>query len=449
MLTITTASRLWTGLGAGAAALWLAGCSGYANLDRDLDEHPITNTGVAATVLMPGDPGVPMGTAVPPRGLGGAPPPPAAGSAPGPGAVQGGSHGQATGAGAPSGGGMTMIGGTSQDIERHQKVNNEPAWAKVLKLPFIVAAYPFKKVHQAVTGPPDPTVKVTGPPPQAPPSPAERQARHERDLLEHMERELAGQGAGTAAPSPAPGAAASRPSASAGDGAGIGIAAELAALRRSRAASAATPTPGAATGGGDDGEPEHAGTTDVARRPFPERPYETVDRDADGRADRWIYREGREPVGEAFDEDGDGRPDRRVRFVPGTREPAAIEEDTDGDGRVDTWTDYEDGRVARRRADSSGDGEVDTWSFYRDGQLLRHEQDTTGDGFRDRMSFYEEGRLVREEEDRDGNGRPDRVSWFDEAERITRQEADTDGDDVMDMRSYYQEGKLRRRELIE
>jgi len=334
---------------------------------------------------------------------------------------------------------MMMIGGASQDIERHQKVNNEPAWAKAIKLPFLVAAYPFKKVHQAMTGPADPTVKITGPPPEAPPSPSELQARRERALVEGMEHELAGRP--HAAP-PAPGSApesarTGRPS----------IAQELAALRQSMAA-----PPAGSTGAelpevpvGSAQTPSQAG---APAPPQAERLYESVDRDADGRADRWIYRTGRQVSAEATDDDGDGRGERTVHFTPGTRERRTEEEDTDHDGHPDTFTEYESGKVARRRADTNGDGEIDTWSFYQDGKLARHEQDTDGDGFRDRMSFYEDGRLVREEEDRDGNGRPDRITHYDADERIARQEEDTNRDDVMDVRSFYQEGKLRRRELI-
>ena len=423
-------SKLYTGVGA-LGVLALLGCGSYANIDRDLSDHPVTHTGVAAAIILPGDPGIPMGTNVPPRGLGG---PPGASRPDGNGSAS--ATGSATGA--PSGGGMVMIGGTTQDIEKHQKVNNEPAWAKVLKLPFLVAAYPFRKLQQAVSGPPDPTVAVTGPAPPPAPTPSQRAAQREARLLETMERELSGQAPATPAGVPplAPAQVAPQATApSAPSGPSLSIAQELAALRRAMAAPhSATPTP--------------TRTPAMAATPPPERLYESVDRDADGRIDRWIYRQGDQLVAEAVDDDGDGRPERKVRFVPGTREPATEEEDSNGNGRPDTFTEYEGGVVTRRRADTDGDGEIDAWSFYRDGALLRHEHDTNSDGFRDRMSFYEGGRLVREEEDRDGNGRPDRITHFDEHERIAHQEEDTNGDDVMDIRSFYQEGKLRRREII-
>jgi len=431
----------------GVATAWL-GCGSIAKFDRDLDDHPVTDTGVAAMILMPGQTGIPMPNRQPHGGLG----PPVPGQAAPNAGGRSQSSGAAGGARSPSPGGMMMIGGASQDIEKHQKVNNEPAWAKALKLPFLVAAYPFKKVHQAVTGPADPTVKITGPPPPAPPTPAELQARRERSLVEGMERELAGQpGAppsGTArSPLPQP---ATGPAPSAAEPAPTGrpsIAEELAALRRAMAA----PSPGAAGGSRTQATAGPGGARSAAPTPTPpetERLYESVDRDSDGRADRWIYRTGREVTAEATDDDGDGRPERTVHFAPGTREPMTEEEDTNADGRPDTYTEYESSRIARRRADTDGDGEIDTWSFYQNGKLARHEQDTDGDGFRDRMSFYQDGRLVREEEDQDGNGRPDRITHYDGQERIDRQEEDTNRDGVMDVRSFYREGKLRRRELI-
>jgi len=428
---------------ASGIAATLLGCGSIAKVDRDLDDHPVTDTGVAATILMPGQSGIPMPNRQPRGGVGSSAPNAAASS-------------RSNGAVAPSGGGMMMIGGATQDIEKHQKVNNEPAWAKALKLPFLVAAYPFRKVHQAMTGPADPTVQITGPPPEAPPTPAELQARRERSLVEGMERELAerpGASPSTPRARPDPGAGTSRPrppepGATPASNGRPSIAEELAALRRAMA----SPSPSSA----DAGHPRAgigSGSAGPAPGPTPtppeaERLYESVDRDADGRADRWIYRTGRQVTAEATDDDGDGRAERTVHFAAGTREPVAEQEDTDDDGRPDTFTEYESGSIARRRADTDGDGEIDTWSFYQDGQLARHEQDTDGDGFRDRMSFYEAGRLVREEEDRDGNGRPDRITHYDADERIARQEEDTNRDGVMDVRSFYQEGKLRRRELI-
>ena len=132
-----------------------------------------------------------------------------------------------------------------------------------------------------------------------------------------------------------------------------------------------------------------------------------VDRDGDGRVDQWIFRENGEIARVELDENRDGRPDRILHYDLGTHQIRRVEEDGNADGVSDSWTDYEDGRVSRRRGDGDYDGVADTWSFYRDGVITRHEQDTTGDGFRDRMGYYVDGKLVREEHDRDGDGRKD------------------------------------------
>lgn len=439
-------------------SLLLLGCGGYTNKDLDLDSHPIVNTGVGGTILMPGDNGFPMPGASPRTGLG--PPPPG-------GAASGSQSASGQGQAAPRGSGITMIGSTEQDIEQHRKVVNEPAWAKAAKLPFLIAAYPFKKAHQVLTGPPDPTVKVTGPPPAAPPTPAELQARRERALLEGMEKELSQRNGAAPAPSPygATQAGATGPPHGAALGQGVAmpraaaappsnaprsIAQELAALRSAMQAgpplapaAATAPLPAGVASVTIPGTPAPAPPA-----PAPVRLYETLDRDGDGRPDRWVYRQGRQVVAEATDEDGDGIAERKVHFVPGSQVVAREEEDTDADGRADTFSEYEAGVIVERETDGNGDGEVDGWSYYEAGQLVRNERDTNADGFRDRMAFYEAGRLVREEEDRDGNGRPDRITHYDDQERKSRQEEDTDRDGVMDLRSFYQEGKLRRRELI-
>ena len=43
---------------AGVAGVTLLGCGSIAKVDRDLEDHPITDTGVAATIMMPGQ-GIP------------------------------------------------------------------------------------------------------------------------------------------------------------------------------------------------------------------------------------------------------------------------------------------------------------------------------------------------------------------------------------------------------
>jgi hypothetical protein len=90
----------------------------------------------------------------------------------------------------------------------------------------------------------------------------------------------------------------------------------------------------------------------------PGNPFPTasgiVDRNNDGRIDQWIFRENGEIAKEVLDEDFDGRPDRTLVFDPQTHRPSRVEEDTGGDGVLDSWTDYHNGAISRRRSDSTG-----------------------------------------------------------------------------------------------
>jgi hypothetical protein len=173
-----------------------------------------------------------------------------------------------------------------------------------------------------------------------------------------------------------------------------------------------------------------------------------VDRDGDGNIDHWIYRVDGEIAREEFDDDADGRTDRALQYDLTTHQISRVEEDADRDGTFDTWTDYRNGAVVRRRADADDDGVVDTWSFYDGGEMTRHEQDVNGDGFRDRVSFFRGGQLVREERDLDGDGQRDVATHYDAARRITLVEEDTPGDGTFDVISHYDEGRLSRRELL-
>jgi antitoxin component YwqK of YwqJK toxin-antitoxin module len=174
-----------------------------------------------------------------------------------------------------------------------------------------------------------------------------------------------------------------------------------------------------------------------------------VDRNNDGRIDQWIFRKDGEIAKEVLDEDFDGQPDRTMVFDPLTHRPSRVEEDTRGDGVLDSWTDYANGAIARRRSDSNGDGTVDTWSFYRAGELTRHEQDTSGDGFRDVVSFFEEGRRVREERVSNGDGQSDAILYYDSNEQLVRREEDRDEDGRLEVVSHYEAGRLVRRELLD
>jgi hypothetical protein len=409
----------------------LVGCFAISHVNRDADHRPDTTTGMAATILYPGQtaprvnlppPGEPGG-ATTGSALPGAPG--AAGAAPGARASSGSGIGS-------SGSGGVLIGGTSVEATGHTEVHQDPLWLKPMLVPFAIAAYPFQKAWDAVRGDDGPAA-----PAQLPAAPrVTAQAAREQAELDQMRQELATRPSGAASADPAPvqAAAPARPPARS-------IADELAALRRARGQR-----------GGALQEPTAAPVPQAApvpsAAPRAGAPGRAEDRDGDGRPDHWVELEGGRPARERFDDDGDGVVERSVFLDPASGQPVRVEEDLNRDGRVDSWSEYSGGELVRRRADSSGSGVVDAWTFYRGGVPFRHEQDTNGDGFRDRVGHYENGKLAREAQDLDGDGHPDRVARYDAAGEVVELDEDADGNGVIDQRSYYQGGKLQRRELL-
>ncbi|MEN8182829.1 MAG: hypothetical protein ABFS46_09880 [Myxococcota bacterium] len=370
----------------------LSSCFAYSNVERDVDDHPVVNTGARATILYPGQAPPPLSSSPQDAGLGD---------------------------------GAVLLGGASVDEVRHEEYRQEPLWLKPLLLPFAVVAWPFKKVGELVRSDPPPPLAPVAPTAARTPEPSDAQATWEASQLEQMRRELAKRQG-----SSAPGGTATAPSPAPLSGsAGRSIADELAALRARR--------------GGPS--PMSAPAIPVEAPPRADR---ALDRNGDGRPDHWLHGPSGSPEREVFDDAGDGTPNRWLFYESGSDALARVEEDLDGDGAADSWETYQDGRPLRRRADTNGSGSVDTWTFFRDGVPLRHEQDTDGDGFRDRIGYYEAGRLAREEEDLDDNGQPDRVSHFDEAGNLARRDEDSDGDGVVDLSSFYEGGRLVRRELL-
>src|SRR5262245_48469098 len=384
-----------------AASTLATGCLYYGNQSQDVDRTPRVDTGVGASILMPGqsapsfpEPGAP-GSVTNPSGTN-----------------------AETGAGAPSGGGrLTMIGGSRIDETNHVKVHEEPIWLKYLTLPFAAVAAPFVAAKEAIQGEPEPGPEVPRVNPPQPQAAKPRATSYEEHLIDDLDRELDQRqaGAGTAPSAAAPRSGASRaPS----------ISDELASLQRAPAPPSpqvAPPAPPAP----ESAAPAPGNAPNAPRVSGPSEPVADgiVDRNEDGRIDLWIYRQRGEIVRRVLDENYDGAPDN--------------------------WIDYQNGVPVRRRADSNYDGAVDSWTFYRDGQTARHEQDTTGNGFRDRVGFYENGKLVREEQDTLGSGRPDVVVYYDEREKIVRKDEDTDHDGRIDLVSHYENGRVVRRELMD
>lgn len=410
------------------AALALAaapGCFYYSDRTGNIDRTPTVDTGVGASILMPGQP-------APPLGYGGAARSgPAGSSEAGSGPVGG------QPAPAPQ---MTMIGGSSIDEQRNLRHHEEPLLFKWALTPLAVVAAPFKYVADKLRGDPEPGPKVPhqGPPVLTPAAaPATPRTNVETQRLDDMENELDRK---LATDSGAPGKTAPRAT-GAGGANEPSIADELASLQRSAQAPEA-PRQSVAQPAESDATAAEGAVADGRAADG------IVDRNGDGRIDQWIYRRGGDIEREVLDENYDGRPDTTRHYDLATHQVDRIEEDTDHDGTTDSWTDLRDGRVARRRVDTNHDGSPDTWIYYRDGEVTRHEEDTNGDGFRDRVGYYVGGRLAREEIDDDADGRVDATVYYDEQEHVTRREEDRDHDGTVDTISYYEDGRLARRELM-
>jgi hypothetical protein len=428
--------------------LLAAGC-GSGKRQLAVDREPVTNYGVGATILMPGQ-ALPM--------------------PPDPGSVT---------PGTPSTPqtNIQMLGGASVDVQRWESRDQNlgtkaveetrqgrqgtwqsqggaptprpggptgriqpPLLLRIVAAPIMLMAWPFKKLADALD-PDEPAPSAALPAPAAAPPaarPADAQAAWEAAQLEALEREVDRQQTGAAPPAfeaeradPPPPAPPPAP------GRRLSIQEELAALQ--------APVPPRLRP-----EDRVARVTGAAEPPTPGLADRVRDRDGDGRPDLWAYHDaaGR-PTRELLDENRDGTPDRTVWYDPATGREQRVEEDTNLDGRVDSWVEFRDGQVARQRRDSNHDGFLDSWSFYRDGALVRQEEDLDGDGFRNRVVLYEGGRLAREREDRDGDGRVERVTHYDASERVARRDEDTDGDGLVDVRSVYEDGRLLRRELVD
>jgi antitoxin component YwqK of YwqJK toxin-antitoxin module len=434
----------------------------YNNTSSDFDRTPIVNMGTRAAIIYPGQgapalpgsvphaqyappgansqyaqpatpeqqPPYPSSTSVPP---GAAPPPqphasPQSGSAP---------NDQ-----------ISFLGGSRMEETQHIDIRKEPLLVKYLMAPFKLVAAPFVLAKEALEGEPEPGPAIprrpdpqlrsaqsgagTAQPPQQPAT------DYETAMLEDLERQLDERRPMQQREAPQQAIAPARaPS--------LSIADELRELQRA---------PEVPRGQGDRPSPpapSTLATTPPSREPGNLFPTASgiVDRNNDGRIDQWIFRENGEIAKEVLDEDFDGRPDRTMVFDPQTHRPSRVEEDTRRDGVVDSWTDYRNGAISRRRSDSNDDGTVDTWSFFRAGKLTRHEQDTSGDGFRDMVSFFEEGRRIREERDVNGDGQPDAILYYDSNEQLVRREEDQDGDGGLEVVSHYEAGRLVRRELLD
>jgi hypothetical protein len=130
-----------------------------------------------------------------------------------------------------------------------------------------------------------------------------------------------------------------------------------------------------------------------------------MDRNEDGRADRWEYYDGTgqlEKVG--YSRGDDGRPDAWA-FAGADGTIARIEMSSRGDpARPDRREYYEAGVLARAEEDGNADGAADKWETYDKGAVKTASFDEDADGRADRRLTYEDGELVLIETEPDGRG---------------------------------------------
>jgi len=141
------------------------------------------------------------------------------------------------------------------------------------------------------------------------------------------------------------------------------------------------------------------------------------DTDGDGKVDTRAFMEGRRLKHIEIDRNADGRPDRweyyvdappeRVRpdAADGRTEIDRVEEANGLDERITRREFYERGELSRVEDDSDLDGHIDRWEQYDHGVLARLDMDLKKAGFADRrLIFGKDGSINRIEVDPTGTG---------------------------------------------
>lgn len=143
----------------------------------------------------------------------------------------------------------------------------------------------------------------------------------------------------------------------------------------------------------------------------------TSDRDLDGKIDTRAFMDGTRIIRIEIDRNGDGRVDRWEYYVPmPATAPASASPDgrnmidhadeaNGPDERVTRKEIYQNGVIQRVEEDSDTDGRIDKWEAYRDGVLWQVALDLQGKGFADRrLTYGAEGAVQRVDADPDGDG---------------------------------------------
>ena len=159
-----------------SAALLACPVGYYQRQEKDVDRTPTVDTGAGASIIYPGQtaPVLPPNPRLGAPGGAGAQQQPYAApqvAQPPPEYGQPYESGARSSSGAPSGGGLTMIGGSEVDQKTHRKVQAEPVIWKYIALPFALAAAPFKDAADKTRGEPEagPPIPNTSPAEHQPP----------------------------------------------------------------------------------------------------------------------------------------------------------------------------------------------------------------------------------------------------------------------------------------
>lgn len=155
----------------------------------------------------------------------------------------------------------------------------------------------------------------------------------------------------------------------------------------------------------------------------------TFDSNKNGKIDTWTEMDGTRPVRSRLDRDEDGRMDRWEYYDAAGR-VTKVGFSRKNDGKPDAWA-YSNGtgRIIRIDVTTSGDeNKVDRWEVYDAigpagpdgiGALVQVVQDTNGDGKRDKWERYKDGQVSTAEFDEDGDERPDRRLTYRDAQLIS------------------------------
>lgn len=140
------------------------------------------------------------------------------------------------------------------------------------------------------------------------------------------------------------------------------------------------------------------------------------DSNLDGKIDAIAHMDGVKLKYIEVDRDFDGRFDRFEYYIEAPGTPAAAQSP--------------DGRSVLDHAEEAngGDERLTRWEFYVNGVVTRVEEDTTLDGKVDKWEIFEGGLLRRLELDLEGVGRPTRRLIYGPNGEVERVEADPDGD---------------------